>query len=44
MMAYQETEARLIRYFTITSWIACQIGSYMDFKLFTRSNSGGVEI
>ncbi|EAQ3300824.1 hypothetical protein E4Y38_20040, partial [Salmonella enterica] len=36
MMAYQETEARLIRYFTITSWIACQIGSYMDFKLFTR--------
>ncbi|WP_232728188.1 hypothetical protein, partial [Salmonella enterica] len=23
---------------TITSWIACQIASYMDFKLFTHSN------
>ncbi|EJG5290680.1 hypothetical protein NAD08_004677, partial [Salmonella enterica] len=26
------------RCFTITSWIACQIVSYMDFKLFTHSN------
>ncbi|EOG2761229.1 hypothetical protein ACK842_004418, partial [Salmonella enterica] len=25
MTTYQETEARLIRCFTITSWIACQI-------------------
>ncbi|EIS2731412.1 hypothetical protein LZG80_000621 [Salmonella enterica subsp. enterica serovar Stanley] len=38
MTTYQEIEARLIRCFTITSWIACQIASYMDFKLFTHSN------
>ncbi|HCL5250402.1 TPA: hypothetical protein N2G30_000473 [Salmonella enterica] len=38
MMTYQETEARLIRCFAITSWITCQIARYMDFKLFTRSN------
>ncbi|HFW3440867.1 TPA: hypothetical protein ACLGV8_004208, partial [Salmonella enterica] len=25
MTTYQEIEARLIRCFTITSWIACQI-------------------
>ncbi|MCN0030084.1 hypothetical protein M5F54_04715 [Salmonella enterica] len=37
MTTYQEIEARLIRCFTITSWIACQIASYMDFKLFTHS-------
>ncbi|ECC1662273.1 TPA: hypothetical protein JDL67_003062 [Salmonella enterica subsp. salamae] len=38
MMTYQETEARLIRCFTITPRIAYQIARYMDFKLFTRSN------
>ncbi|EAY9564416.1 hypothetical protein AHV85_08070 [Salmonella enterica] len=38
MMTYQETKARLIRRFTITSWIVCQIASYMDFKRFTHSN------